>query len=412
MDKYKKDKCRYCDTPLPETFLDLGTMPLANSFLTEEQAKQEEFTCPLNVTRCTTCGLVQLSHVVPAELMFSHYLYVSSTSATFRKHFADYATSVKKKAIKKNDLLAVDIGSNDGLLLSCFMKEGITPLGIEPAKNLSDEANKNGLNTINRYFDETSVDLIIEKYGKADIITGNNVFAHIDDSQAVCKNVFNLLSDTGMFVIEFPYLVTMYENMLFDMIYHEHLSYITLTSLKYLLNRYNLEIFSVDYVSSHGGSLRVFIQKQNGKYPISKQVNEMINHEENNKYDTQQKHNEFAENVQNVKQKLTEFIKRAQANGKTISGYGAPAKGNTLINYCNLNNQQIKYIVDDSPIKQSMLTPGAKIPVVSNSYQEKNPTDYIIVFAWNFAKEIINKMQHLKKRGVEFIVPLPSPTIV
>lgn len=391
MEKYKKVACRYCDTKLPEAFLELGRMALANSFIKKEQISEQEFECPLSLTRCDECGLIQLTHVVPADLMFSHYLYVSSTTATFRKHFAEYAKSVKEKSVKKENLVALDIGSNDGLLVSCFINEGMKGIGIEPANNLAVEANKNGIPTINRYFDEEAVELIITQYGKADIITANNVFAHIDDSQSVCKNVNKLLNNDGMFVIEFPYLVTMTEEMLFDMIYHEHLSYIALTPLKIFLAKFQLQIFDVDYVSSHGGSLRIYIQKNSSRHSISKKVTELLESEKIKGYNSQEIYLQFAKKVYKVKEKLISFINNAKQEGRSVCGYGAPAKGNTLINFCKLTSKQIDYIVDDNPLKQNMFTPGAKIPVVPSSHLSENPTDYVIIFAWNFAKEIIYK---------------------
>ncbi|MBC7864448.1 MAG: methyltransferase domain-containing protein [Bacteroidia bacterium] len=412
MEEFRKKGCRYCDSSLGKPFLELGSMALANSFVPKTEASAAEFECPLSLSRCENCGLIQLADVVPAEMMFTNYLYVSSTTATFRKHFAEYAKSVKDKSFRKENLVAVDIGSNDGLLVSCFVNEGMKGVGVEPAVNLSSDANKNGVPTINRYFDHETVLEIISKYGKADIITANNVFAHIDDSQAVCRNANDLLSDTGMFVIEFPYLVTMVEEMLFDMIYHEHLSYIALISLKFLMNRFKMEIFDVDYVSSHGGSLRVFIQKEGGPYKVSDTVEKMMKNELEKGYDKQEIYTAFAHKVNMTKDKLVAFVKEAKAAGKTISGYGAPAKGNTLINFCNFDDDQISYIVDDNPLKQNMLAPGSKIPVMPGSYLNEHPTDYVIIFAWNFAKEIIAKIQHLKEKNVKFIIPLPEPSVV
>jgi SAM-dependent methyltransferase len=411
-DQYKKNDCRYCHATLEKPFLELGNQPLANSFLKKEESTVVEFECPLSLTFCENCKLVQLTHVVPADMMFSNYLYVTSTTATFRKHFAAYATSLKEKSLKKDNLLAVDIGSNDGLLLSCYMKEGMRAVGVEPAKNLSDEANKNGITTLNKYFGEDAVDLIIKQHGKADIISGNNVFAHIDDSDSVCRNAYNLLNDNGIFVIEFPYLVTMVEELLFDMIYHEHLSYIGLNSLKHLLNKHNMEIFFVDMVASHGGSLRVFIQKKGGKNIVSEIVDQMLKEEVDKGYTNASIYSEFAGKVYKVREDLIAFVNEAKANGKSISGYGAPAKGNTLINFCKFDSSVINFIVDDNPMKQNMLAPGSKIAVVPGTYLNNNPTDYVIIFAWNFAKEIISNMAHLKEKGVKFIIPLPKPVVV
>ena len=406
-------RCRYCKSSLAEPFLDLGTMALANSFITPEEVKKKEFTCPLRLTWCSVCKLVQLSHVVPPERMFSNYLYVSSTTQTFRKHFADYAKAAKARLLKKKGpWLAVDIGSNDGLLLSCYQNEGMKAVGIEPAKNLSEEANQKGFQTLNDYFSETVVREILETAGPADIISGNNVFAHIDDIHDVCRNVNRLLDKQGIFIIEFPYLVTMVENMLFDMIYHEHLSYIAVGPLQSLLRQFDLEIFAIEEVASHGGSLRVFIQKKNAGHSLSQEVGRFLKQEEAKGYGSFAVYQEFAKRVYQVKEKLVRFVDEIKATGKTVSGYGAPAKGNTLINFCGFRPSQIDYMVDDNPLKQNLLTPGAHLPVVSSQHLNEHPTDYVLIFAWNFAAEIIKKLELLKQKGAKFIVPLPEPKIV
>ncbi len=410
--KYLKKKCRYCNAKLGKAFLDLGSTPLANSFLTKEEKNKVEFECPLKLVRCPVCGLIQLTHVVPAEMMFANYLYVSSTTKTFQIHFAEYARSVKKRLKPIASPLAVDIGSNDGLLLSCYQKEGMRIVGVDPASNLAEEANKKGLATINDYFGAESAQKIIDEFGKAHVISGNNVFAHIDGTQDVLRNVKKLLDSDGLFVIEFPYLGVMLEDMVFDMIYHEHMSYIHLAPLKYVLDQFDMKIFAVEEVSSHGGSLRVFIEHKTGPYPISKEVEELAAKEEEDGYNTEEIYHKFANRVYEVKRKLNQFVEDAKKEGKTISGYGAPAKGNTLINFCKLTSKEIDYIVDDNPLKQNMLAPGSKIPVVPSSRLREEPTDIVIIFAWNFADEIIEKLEDLRAKGTQFIVPLPKPKIV
>jgi len=411
-DQYMQETCRYCDARLPEAFLDLGLSPLANSLVQKEDKGVEEFKCPLKLVRCDTCSLVQLSHVVPAEMMFANYLYVSSTTKTFQIHFANYAKSVRKKLLKTVDPLAIDIGSNDGLLLACYQKEGMRAVGIDPASNLAKTANENGRPTINDYFGEASVKKIINEYGKADAISGNNVFAHINTTQDVLKNVKALLDAKGLFVIEFPYMGVMLKDLVFDMIYHEHMSYINLKPLTYVLGRFDMEIFDVEEVSSHGGSLRVFIQNEGAGRDIAPIVGELLIKEEEAGYNTQEGYTAFAKKVYGVKEKLNQFVSEAKKEGKTISGYGAPAKATTLISFCELTDNDIDYIVDDNPLKQNMLVPGAGIPIVSSDYLNKNPTDIVIIWAWNFAEEIIKKLEPLREKGVQFIIPLPSPKIV
>jgi SAM-dependent methyltransferase len=409
---YKKEKCRYCDTTLVQPFLNLGELPLANAFLTDEQAKKDEFRCPLALCFCAKCGLVQLSHVVPPKMMFSNYLYVSSTTKTFQTHFSEYAIAVRKKLKVKREALAVDIGSNDGFLLKCYQQEGLKSVGVEPAKNLSETANTQGLETVNSYFNSESVKTIIQKHGRAEVISGNNVFAHINDIATVCECVNQLLREDGFFVIEFPYLVTMVKELLFDMVYHEHLSYITLTALRHVLDRFNLGIFDLDHVSSHGGSLRVYIQKRGGPYPASPKVGQCLEDERQSGYLLFETYQKFAKRIHRVREIMLKFVNDIKSEGKTISGYGAPAKGNTLISFCGFTDKEIEFIVEDNPLKQNLLTPGSRIPVVSRAHLMENTTDYVILFAWNFAPEILKKLDPLAKKGVKFIIPLPKPHIV
>lgn len=412
-DRYRKTICRYCQAPLAEPFLELGTMPLANSFLTVLELEKEEFSCPLSVTFCPKCCLVQLTHVIPPGLMFSNYLYVSSTTQTFRKHFADYAKEAKQKLGKKRGpALAVDIGSNDGLLASCYRQEGMTGVGVEPAKNLSRAANEAGIPTVNDYFSQPAVEEILKRWGPADIVSGNNVFAHIDNIPDMLTNVNRLLHPCGIFVIEFPYLVTMLEKMLFDMIYHEHLSYLAVQPLRFVLKKFDLEIFSIESVPSHGGSLRVYIQKKAGGRTPSPEVALFLEREVKGGYHSIKIYQDFARRVRQVKKNLRGFVEEVKSEGGTLSGYGAAAKGNTLINFCEFNPETLEYLVDDNPLKQNLFSPGAHIPVVSSRHLFEHPTQNVILFAWNFAADILKKLVPLRAEGVRFLTPLPEPNLV
>lgn len=411
-DQYQRKTCRYCDEPLRKPFLDLGNQPLANNLPRKEDLSKPEFHCPLAVVKCPKCHLVQLTHSVPAPLMFDEYLYVSSTTQTFRKHFAEYAGDVRSRISQKEKPLAVDIGSNDGLLVSCYAKAGMRGVGIEPAKNLAAEANRQGVTTLNRYFDAEAVREIIAKHGKADAISANNVFAHIDDIRSVVRNVRDLLADDGFFVIEFAYLVTMLEKMFFDMIYHEHVCYIGVTALNHFMKDFGMEIFDMTEVDTHGGSLRVFIQKKDGPRTRKEIVGNFLLEEKAKGCLEEKIYRDFGARVLGFKQKLNQMIARIKAEGKTVSGYGAPAKATTIINFCELTPAQVSYIVDDNPLKQGRLVPGAKIPIVPSAYLQEHPTDYVLIFAWNFAKEIIAKIDFLRTQNVRFIIPLPEPKTV
>ncbi|MDD5216482.1 MAG: class I SAM-dependent methyltransferase [Candidatus Omnitrophica bacterium] len=405
-DQYLKKTCRYCRTPLPAAFLDLGSVALANSYVPVSAPVNEEFRCPLRTTLCPSCHLVQLTHVVPPDLMFKHYLYVSSTTKTFQKHFADYACTVREKLGNAKNPLAVDIGSNDGLLLACYQQESLRAVGVDPATNLAEEANQKGLRTLNRYFDKACVTAILAEFGKAHAVSGNNVFAHINDIHAVCRNVSELLDKNGIFVIEFPYLGVMLEKMYFDMIYHEHLSYIAVTPLTRLLPQFGMEVFDIQEVASHGGSLRVFIKKKEGRHKIEPVVSAFLAEEKRRGFDSEQVYRTFAGKVMKVKTDLLACIEKIRAEGRSIAGYGAPAKASTIINFCELNTRQIDYVVDDNPLKQNHFVPGTRIPIVSSARLETHRPDFIIIFAWNFAREILGKIEPLKQRGVRFIVPL------
>ncbi len=340
-DPHRRKTCRYCDTPLGKAFLDLGSQPLANNLPRRDDAAKSEFHCPLAVVKCEKCHLVQLTHSVPAHLMFDDYLYVSSTTQTFRTHFAEYAGDVKGRLLKKDKPLVVDIGSNDGLLISCYEKAGMRGVGVEPAKNLASEANRLGVTTLNRYFGEETVREIAAKYGKADAISANNVFAHIDDIQSVVRNVRKLLADDGFFVIEFAYLVTMLEKMFFDMVYHEHVCYIGVTALGFLMERSGMEIFDITEVGTHGGSLRVFIQKKGGPQVRAVAVDRFLREEKEKGCLEAKVYQDFAGRVMGFKKKLNGMIAGLKKQGKTISGYGAPAKATTIINFCELTPEQI-----------------------------------------------------------------------
>lgn len=410
LDQYKANECRYCDEQLPAPFLDLGIQPLANNLVKSKDEK--EFKCDLALTLCPKCNLTQLSHIAPADLMFKHYLYVSSTTQTFRDHFAAYANDLSNKCNKKENKVSVDIGSNDGLLVKCFFNEGFKAIGVDPAENLAKKANEEGIPTINKYFDESCVEEIIKDYGKADVISANNVFAHIDDIQSVVRNVKGLLSEDGIFVIEFPYYAIMQDDLVFDMIYHEHVSFINIQPLNFLMNRFGLEIFDIKEVDSHGGSLRVYSSWKDGNYSVTNKAKSFMEKEEKGGYNTEEGAKAFADKVMAIKDKLWEFINKAKGEGKTIAGYGAPAKASTIINFCNFGPNDIDFIIDDNPLKQDYLCPGTHIPIVSSDILKHKTPDYLIIFAWNFAKEIIANNGHIRDNGVKFIIPLPEPKII
>lgn len=407
-------KCRICGSENGnlKKFLSLGKTPLANSFLSKKELSQKENVFPLEICFCGNCKLVQLTHVVPPEMMFNNYVYVSSTTDTFKAHFARMAEEISNFLGLDESSLAVDIGSNDGVLLKGFKKSGVQTIGVEPAANVARIAEQDGIETINDFFKEGVADEIIRRKGHADVVTATNVFAHVNDISGFAKNVKSLLKPDGIFAIEVQYFVDTIEKMTFDNVYHEHLSYFTLTPLIYFFRKHGMEVFNAQRVDSHGGSLRVFIKKAGGRFRIDDSVSEISGYENKLGVNGFELYEQFGNNVYETKNKLVSYIKSIKSQGKSIAGYGAPAKCNTLLNFCQIGNESIDYIVEDNPLKIGLFTPGTHIPVVSPEFLDKKKPDYIIILAWNFAREILGKTKKYAENGVKFIIPLPEPVVV
>lgn len=404
--------CRTCGNEKLETFLSLGSQPLANSFLKKEDLDKEEPKFPLEVCFCSNCALVQLTFVVPPELMFSNYVYVSSTSQTFRNHFLGMAETLTAMFHLDSSSLAVDIGSNDGLLLSGFKKFGVRTVGIEPAANIALSAQQNGIETINEFFSASTASKIVNEKGSVDIVTANNVFAHIHDIKSVVENVKKMLKDDGVFVIEAHYLFDMIEKMNFGAVYHEHLSHYTATALVNFFKKQEMAVFRIDRVPTHGGSLRVFVQKNSGKHPVDSSVSNLLKEEENKGVQNKETYALFASKVLEIKDRLTTLLKELKDKGSVVAGFGAPAKMIPLLNFCSIGPSEIQFIVDENPLKQGLLTPGTHIPVVSMSELEKNLPDYLLILAWDFAEEIMRKTASLHSKGVKYIIPFPELRII
>ena len=404
--------CRICGDSNIKNFISLGKIPLANSLLPKENLLSEEKLYPLEVMYCPTCHNCQLSYAVPRDKLFKNYLYVTSTTKTFRNHFEKMAEEIAKEYNLDNNSLVVDIGSNDGLLLKKFSEQGIKVMGVEPAKNIAEIARRNGIETIIDYFNAEVVKGIIRSKGNADIITANNVFAHTENLGDMIFNVKKLLKEDGIFIIEVQYLLDTIKNLTFDNIYHEHIHYFSLLTLKEFFAKHDMEIFKAQHVDTHGGSIRVFIQKKGGSITVEESVNEFLEKEKTFGLDKLETYESFAKEVYNIKDTIKRYIKKIKSENKTIVGYGAPAKATTLLNFCEIKKGEIDYIIDDNPLKQGLIIPGVRIPIKSREYLEKSPPDYILILAWNFAEEIIKNNEEYKKKGVKFIIPLPNPKIV
>jgi SAM-dependent methyltransferase len=408
----KITKCRMCSSKNLKKFLDLGSSPPSDDFLEKGQLEESEIFYPLNVLTCKECGLCQLGYVVPKEKMYNNnYPYESSITKTGKKHFTSMGKNlVDRFKLTKKDLV-IDIGSNVGVLLNGFKLKKVKVLGIEPSTNIAKKARKNKINTISEFFSSTLAKKIVRKYGKASIITGTNVFAHIDKLDDFMKAVKILLKKDGVLVIEAPYLVNMLENLEYDTIYHEHLSYLSLKPMINFFKKFDMDVFDVEYYVIHGGTLRYFIshKKQN---QISSNVKNMVSKEIQKKIYTDAYLKKFAEKVENHRDLLRKTLNGILNKNKKIIAISAPAKGNTLLNYCKLGIETISYVTEKSKLKIGKYTPGMHIPVYSDKKIASDKPDYALILAWNFAKEIMNNNNEFRKKGGKFIVPIPHPKIV
>ena len=394
--------CRSCNKEEFLGFISLNKQPPANAFLKEDDF-QKEISYSLDVTCCKNCLLVQLTDesYIPRDKLFLDYAYASSISGGLRKHFTDLAVKIKSEF---NPKLVVDIGSNDGVLLKPLLELGCESVGVEPARNLAKQANDKGLETICSYFDKYTVDKIISEKRKADIVVASNVFAHLDEYHEIIENVKSLLSEDGTYIIEVQYFADMINDMTFDNIYHEHVMYYTIHSLINLFNKHEMNVYRVEKIPTHGGSIRVYISEE---IEIQQSVIELINEERKNGIDKLQTMEKFNDKLQNNINEIRELFERLNKENKKIFGYGAPAKSSTMINSIGLTNENIELIIEDSPLKQGLFTPGSHIPIIGPEILEKETPDYLMIFAWNYADEIIKKVEE-KYSKMKYIIPMPE----
>lgn len=409
---FKLNHCRICKNKKLRQVINLGSSPAANAFLKKTQLKKNEDFFSLKVNYCSKCGQLQLSHVVSPKLLFKDYVYVSSTSPVFIAHFEEYAKSLYKRFNLNKYSLVLDLGSNDGILLKPFKKLGVGVLGIDPATEIAKKATKEGIETLPFFFNKQIAKKVLKKYGLFDVVTANNVFAHINDIDEIIEGVKIIIKEAGIFVIEAPYLIDFVQKNYFDLIYHEHLSYFSVKSLTKLFKLHNMEIFDVIKVDVHGGSARYFVKRKGGSHKVTKNVENFLKKEKFAGLHKISTYVKYGKSINTNKRILQDMIKKLKNQRKIIVGYGAPAKGNTLLNYFKINSRDLKYIIDDSPYKQGLYTPGTHIPVVSSKKLEKSPPEYIFILAWNFAEPIMEKLKNFKDKGGKFIIPVPSPRIV
>jgi SAM-dependent methyltransferase len=403
-----RSTCRLCDSVALTKVFALTPTPPANAFVPKEQLDLVQPTFPLELFFCEDCAHLQLLDVVsPAEL-FRNYVYVSGTSASFVKHFEDYASTCSAKFKLSPGNLVVDIGSNDGTLLKFFQDKNLNVLGIDPARAIAKEASENGIETWPDFFDKAIAEKIIQEKGAASLITANNVFAHADDLAGITQNIKSLLTPDGVFIFEVSYLGDVYEDTLFDTIYHEHVAYHSVIPLVKFFKSKGMDFFATERIPSHGGSLRGMVQLKGGPHQADGSVQTLINYEQNLELNQSATWAGYAEKIDALREELVKLLTNLKQNGKTIAGFGAPAKATTLMYHFNLGPDTIDFIADDAPLKQGLYSPGLHIPVLSGQaiYEEK--PDYVVLLAWNFASQIMANHQNYLESGGHFIVPLPE----
>jgi SAM-dependent methyltransferase len=403
-------KCRFCQAPLTQTFVDLGMSPLCQDHVKPEELNRMEPFYPLHAYVCENCFLVQLEEFVAPSAIFNDYAYFSSYSDSWLQHAKRYTDHIVGKFPIDSKSLVAELASNDGYLLQYFMEKGIPVLGIEPASNVAEYAIKNrGIRTETKFFGTDTARQMVEKYGKADLLIGNNVLAHVPDINDFVSGMKNFLNKDGLITMEFPHLLRLVEGNQFDTIYHEHFSYLSFTTVERIFQYHGLAMFDVEELPTHGGSIRIYAKHiEDTTKDISSRVAALLKKENAAGMSSMNFYKDFEENVRNTKRKILEFLIQAKVDGKKIAGYGAPGKGNTLLNYCGIRTDFIDYTVDRNPHKQGNFLPGTLIPIYEPAKIRETKPDYVFILPWNLKEEIMESMSFVQEWGGKFVVPIPE----
>jgi len=405
---HKRTCCRACEGRNLTPFLTLGPQPLANAFLSNPGEFAAERSYPLDVYFCESCSLVQLLDVIDPEVLFGNYLYVTGTSETITRHNVAYARAVTDLLRLGPADLVVEAASNNGCLLQQFQALGVGTLGVEPAGNLAAAARQNGVETVAEFFNFETARRLRESYGKAKAVIANNVLAHVDNTIDFLRGARYLLADEGMVIFEVPYLLELLDRLEYDTIYHEHLCYFSVIALRKLCEAAGLHIARIERIPVHGGSLRVYAAE---RATHSSEVMAMIDGEKNAGIDSLARYRQFAADVEKSRNLLREFLCKLRSERRSIAAYGAPAKGNTLLNYCGIDSTILPYTVDKNELKVGRYTPGMHIPVRPVATLMEQRPDDVLILAWNFSSEIMRQQEAYRDLGGRFLTPLPEPVV-
>ena len=408
-------KCRHCNTELNHVFVDLAYSPVSNAMLSQEQLNEPELYFPLKIFTCHNCWLVQVDEIEKADKIFdAEYTYFSSFSTSWLQHAKRYVDMMTDRFGFNSSSLVLEIASNDGYLLQYFKEKDVPVIGVDPTANTAREAEKKGIHTIVDFFSTNLAQKqFVDKGKKADLIIGNNVLAHVPDINDLVKGMKLALNDRGVITMEFPHLIKLIEEFQFDTIYHEHFSYLSFYAVKTIFEAQGLELFDVEEIPTHGGSLRIFARHKNDtSKKVEKRVEQLLSKEIELKVNSLALYEGFQQRVDNVKYDTLTFLIEEKRKGKTFIGYGAAAKGNTFLNYCGIKGTDIiEFVVDASPFKQNKFLPGSHIPVVDIVRIKEYKPDYIIILPWNLKKEISEQLNFAREWGAKFVIFIPN-TIV
>jgi SAM-dependent methyltransferase len=396
---------------LRHTFVDLGMSPLCQRHVRPHELNQMEPFYPLHVRVCEQCFLVQLEEYVSPQEIFNDYAYFSSFSDTMLAHAKAYCETMRSRLGLDETSLVVELASNDGYLLQYFKQLGVGVLGVEPAANVAEAAIAKGIPTVTEFFGVALAQRLAPK-GKADLIVGNNVLAHVPDINNFVGGMRVLLKPRGVVTMEFPHLMRLIDDNLFDTIYHEHFSYLSLTTVQKVFAARGLRLFDVEEVETHGGSLRIHARHQdNEALPVSERVQKWVQHERARGFESLDAYRSFGPKVMATKRKLLSFLIDAKSRGKSVAGYGAPGKGNTLLNYCGIRTDFVDYTVDRNPVKQGNYLPGTRIPICAPEKIRETKPDYLLILPWNLKDEIIAQNAFIREWGGQFVVPIPETQV-
>lgn len=410
----KDNCCKFCNSQEMSLVIDFAEVALAGAFLKADQFAEEK-KYPLRLCFCNNCYLLQVVDVVPPEVLFKNYFYFSSAIGTLKAHFVNYAKEVSARFLVPFEATVVEIGCNDGVLLNPLSCLGIkNVIGVDPSVNVVAGIRNERISVFNDFFNKKTAKMIQDKFGFADLIVANNVYAHIDDIRGITEAIESLLKADGVFIFEVHYIKNLIEEIQYDMIYHEHLYYYSLLTLEKFFATYDMEIFDVKQIPIHAGSMRYYVRKKGGvkKELIASNVVNLRNEEIKRGYDKVATFLAYAARVNKEKRDLMDLLGSLKKSGKTIFGYGASGRANTLIQYCNITKEILDCIIDDAPAKQGFYTPGSHFPIKARVYLKMHPCDYILVFAWSFLNEIVAKNMEYLRGGGKIIIPLPKVKVI